>query len=387
MSWLRWLVVLGCFTGQAVAGLPLVDPATCGMKTDKLREMEPLIAQALADKKMPGCVVAVGRKGSLVWLKSYGLRQVLPTAEPMTVDTIFDLASLTKPIATGTSMMLLLEQGRFQLDDPVVKVIPEFAAHGKDVITFQQLLIHQSGLIADNAMADYRDGPEKAFERIHNLALQSPVGQKFVYSDVNFIVLGEAVQKLSGQSVHEFTREKLFLPLGMQETTYLPPAEWMPRIAPTGPQNGTWIKGQVHDPRAAALEGVAGHAGLFSTANDLAIYAQMMLNGGTYNGQKVLSPETVATMTRSYPVSTGTRGLGWDKQSSYSGNKGTTLSTAAFGHGGFTGTVLWIDPAQELFFIFLSNRLHPDGKGSVNPLAGQIATFVGEAVVKTEAQR
>ncbi len=364
----------------AYATPPVATPDAAGLRSETLLQMEPLIAQAIEEKKLPGCVVAIGRKGHLVWLKAYGSRRVQPEVEPMTVDTVFDLASLTKPVATATSMMWLLEQDQYKLSDPVASLIPNFGVKGKEAITIQQLLIHQSGLTPDNALSDYRDGPEAAFRRIHELPLSYPVGERFVYSDVNFMVLGECVEKLSSQNLQDFTREKLFQPLKMNETGFLPPADITGRIAPTQQREGRWMQGAVHDPRAFALGGVAGHAGLFSTASDLATFAQMLLNRGQYDGVQILKPETVDLMTADYQVSSGIRGLGWDKQSPYSRNKGTSFSKSAFGHSGFTGTILWIDPELDLFFIFLSNRVHPGGKGNIQGLAGEIATLIGQAV-------
>jgi CubicO group peptidase (beta-lactamase class C family) len=298
----------------------------------------------------------------------------------MTTDTVFDMASITKPMATSTSILLLIERGQLRLSDKVATLIPEFAVNDKEGITIQDLLIHQSGLLADNPIADYSDGPATAMRRIFELKLLNPTGSKFVYSDVNFILLGEIVRRVSGKNVHEFSQANIFRPLGMTSTGYLPNEHLRARAALTEQRAGQWMRGEVHDPRAFKLGGVAGHAGLFSTAEDVAVYAQMMLGRGEYNGVRVLSAETVATMTRSYRVSSGTRGLGWDKRTPYSSNRGSAFSDAAFGHGGFTGTVLWIDPELDLFFVFLSNRVHPDGKGAVNPLAGRIATAISAAI-------
>jgi uncharacterized protein YbbC (DUF1343 family)/CubicO group peptidase (beta-lactamase class C family) len=298
----------------------------------------------------------------------------------MTTDTVFDMASITKPVATATSVMLLVERGQLELGDKVASIIPEFAVNEKDGVTIHDLLTHQSGLLPDNALSDYDDGPEAALRKICELKLQAPTGSKFIYSDVNYILLGEIIRRTSGQSVHEFSRDHIFKPLGMNETGYLPEESLRSRCAPTEERDGHWMQGEVHDPRAFKLGGVAGHAGLFSTAEDIAIYAQMMLGGGAYGGASVLAPCTVATMTRGYRVSSGLRGLGWDKRTGYSINRGELLSDSAFGHGGFTGTVLWIDPELELFVIFLSNRVHPDGKGLVNPLAGRIGTVAAAAI-------
>lgn len=362
------------------AELPRVDAASVGMDQQHLQRIDDVVAEALSQQKMPGCVVCIGRHGKIVFLKAYGQRQLKPEPLPMTVDTVFDMASITKPMATATSIMQLVERGKLRLGDKVASLIPEFAVNDKDSITIRDLLIHQSGLLPDNPLADYQDGPDEAMRRIYDLKLQAPTGSKFIYSDVNYILLGEIVRRVSGKSVHEFSRENLFQPLGMAETGYLPAESLRKRAAPTEERDGHWMQGEVHDPRAFKLGGVAGHAGLFSTSQDIAIYAQMMLNGGEYNGARVLSPQTIATMTQGERVSSGIRGLGWDKRSGYSINRGELLSEKAFGHGGFTGTVLWIDPGLDLFYIFLSNRVHPDGKGLVNPLAGRIGAIAAAAI-------
>jgi uncharacterized protein YbbC (DUF1343 family)/CubicO group peptidase (beta-lactamase class C family) len=367
--------------------LPQAAPEEAGMDRARLAAIDGLVARSLDEGQMPGCVVAIGRQGRLVWLKAYGQRQVLPAIEPMTTDTVFDLASLTKPIATATSIVHLVESGRLRLRDKASQHWPQFAANGKEHITVFQLLTHQSGLIADNPLSDYADGSETAMRRIAELGLVAPPGERFIYSDVNYIVLAEIVARVSGKNVHQFTQEFLFQPLGMSETGYLPDVSLCRRAAPTEQRDEVWMKGQVHDPRAFALGGIAGHAGLFSTAEDLSVYAQMMLGRGSYQGRRILGPATMAAMTSAYTVPGGNqRGLGWDKRSSYSSNRGELFSSAAFGHGGFTGTALWIDPELDLFVIFLSNRLHPTGKGLVNPLAGRIGTIAAAAIVDSAAE-
>ncbi len=360
--------------------LPTARPEDAGMSAARLNAIDPVVAEGLAAGEMPGCVVVVGRRGKLVWRKAYGHRQVEPEPVAMTVDTVFDMASLTKPIATATSIMLLVEAEKLQLDDPVAKHIAEFAAGGKEGITVLQLLTHQGGLIPDNSLADYNEGVEKAWEHLFALKPHVAPGTKFVYSDVGYLVLGELVRRLSGDDVHEFSQERIFAPLGMIETGFLPDAPLRRRAAPTEQRDGRWMRGEVHDPRAYRLGGIAGHAGLFATADDLAVYAQMMLGRGQYAGVRILGEETVAAMARAYPVSAGRRGLGWDIKTGYSSNRGQSFSPRAFGHGGFTGTSLWIDPQREMFVIFLSSRLHPDGKGSVNRIAGRIGTIAADAV-------
>ncbi len=361
--------------------LPIVEPSVCGLDETRLMAMEPLITEAIDSERMPGCVVCIGRRGKIAWLKAYGDKQLLPTSEPMTIDTVFDMASLTKPMATATSVMCLLDDRKVDLTDAVVEYFPTFGSHGKEKITVLDLLLHRSGLTPDNALSDYDKGPEVAWERICGLSLIHSVGTEFKYSDVNFIVLGKLVERLSGKDLNDYSREKIFEPLMMHSTGFLPDESHRKKAAPTEKRDGEWMKGTVHDPRAYALGGIAGHAGLFSTAEDVAVYAQMLLGRGEYpirsdESVRILTAAVVDRMTSSYEVLGGIRGLGWDKQSGYSSNRGKRMSSAAFGHGGFTGTVLWVDPENELFVIFLSNRVHPDGKGSINSLAGSIVDMV-----------
>lgn len=369
------------------AHLPVVQPEEVGFNAERLQYLEPIVQEGLDEKKMPGCVIAFGRGGKLAWLKAYGHRQLEPSRIPMTTDTVFDMASITKPVATATSVMILVERGQVRLRNRFSSYFPDFAANGKKEITVTQLLTHHGGLIPDNAVGDYDHGREEAWRRILNLETYVEPGSKFVYTDVGFIALAELVREQTGQNIHEFSQANLFQPLGMTETGYLPAEPLRERAATTQEREGRWMRGEVHDPRAYRLGGVAGHAGLFSTAEDLAIYAEMMLRGGEYRGKRILSPAMVKQMTSAYDVSGNVRGLGWDKQSVYSSNRGETFSASAFGHGGFTGTVLWIDPELDLFFIFLSNRVHPDGKGSVNSLAGRIATVIAGAIETPSAPR
>lgn len=358
--------------------LPVVPPQEAGLDAEKLAQIDAIVARGLEQKQMPGCVVLVGRSGKVAWLKAYGEKQ---EGVPMTADTVFDLASLTKPIATATAVMKLVEEGKLDVSAPVARYLPEFAANGKENITLAHLLTHQGGLIADNALRDYQDGADKAWERIFALKPLAAPEERFIYSDVGFEVLGKIVERTSGQDLNQFTRQAIFEPLGMDATTYLPGEALRQRAAPTQRRNDAWMQGEVHDPRAYLLGGIAGHAGLFSTAEDLAVYAQMLLGKGEYGGVRVLKDETVAMMIEPRRVAGGgRRSYGWDVRTGYSSNRGQGLSDRAFGHGGFTGTVLWIDPQLDLFYVFLSNRVHPDGKGSVNRLAGEIGTVVAGAV-------
>lgn len=375
-----FLLVVVSVAALNAAGLPLAAPEAVDLDGERLSRIDGVVAAGLADGEMAGSVVCVGRQGRIAYLKAYGYRQIEPEKIEMTIDTVFDMASITKPIATATSTMLLVERGSLKLSDRVAEHLPEFAQNGKDQVTIEDLLLHQSGLTPDNALSDYEDGPAKAMENVYALSLRADPKTKFMYSDVGFIVLAELIRRKAGQDVHEFSQENLFRPLGMNETGYLPRQELRQRAAATEQRDGRWMQGEVHDPRAFRLGGVAGHAGLFSTAHDLAVFAQMLLNGGEYDGKRILDVKTLNVMSSGYEVSSGMRGLGWDKQSGYSSNKGDGFSERAFGHGGFTGTTFWVDPELDLFVIFLSNRLHPDGKGSVNKLAGRIGTIAAEAI-------
>ena len=343
-------------------------------QTDPLAAgIEKLVGDAIAEGKLPGCVVAIGRRDGVIYQRAFGHRALLPEKEPMTLDTIFDVASLTKPVATALSLMVLRDQGKLDLDGKVSRYLPKFTGKGKQDITIRQMLTHTSGLPAETRVADFDLGKDHAFQRIFDLPLKAPPGTRFAYSDVGFLVLGELVAQVARLDLAAFSRAKLFQPLGMRNTGFLPPAETRPRIAPTEQRKGAFIRGDVHDPRAHRLGGVAGHAGLFSTANDLALFARMILAGEA----KILPRQTIADFIAPHDVPTAIRALGWDVASAYSINRGTTLSPRAIGHGGYTGTSMWIDPGQDLFIVFLSNRVHPDGKGSINTLASRIGTLAG----------
>lgn len=362
------------------AALPRATPEQVGLDGSRLDSIDAVVAEGIDAGQMPGCVVLVARHGRVALLKAYGNRAIEPAIVPMTTDTVFDMASLTKPVATATSVMVLVDREMARLDDPVAQYVPEFGQNGKKAITIYQLLTHQGGLIADNPLRDYTDGPQEAFRRIFGLETVAEPGKRFIYTDVGFIMLGKLVQHVTGQGLDQFAAKNIFEPLGMSDTSYLPGKSLCDRAAPTERRDGAWMRGAVHDPRAHELEGVAGHAGVFSTAEDMAVYAQMMLGNGTYNGHRILSQKAVRTMTAGYPVPNGLRGLGWDVRTGYSSNRGEGFSRHAFGHGGFTGTAMWIDPELDLAVIFLANRLHPDGKGSVNAIAGKIGTIVAEAI-------
>jgi uncharacterized protein YbbC (DUF1343 family)/CubicO group peptidase (beta-lactamase class C family) len=376
------------------------------MSVERLARMDGVIAAAIEKKELPGAVVLVARHGRIVWRKAYGARAVEPRREAMTTDSIFDLASLTKIAATATSIMMLIEQGKVRLADPVVQFIPEMKGDGRDAITIEQLLTHTAGFAPDFDLRERWTGYDEALQRLYREPPRNSPGARFVYSDINYIALGEVVHRVSGQTLDEFARRNIFAPLGMRDTVFRPDAKLSARIAPTEKRRGQmnylgdsgahvgaeaeqWLRGQVHDPTSFRMGGVAGHAGLFSTADDLAIFCQMILNGGTYNGVRILSPMAVATMTRPRAVaeSGAARGLGWDIATTFSTNKGDLFPLGSFGHTGFTGTSMWIDPATDSFVIFLSNRVHPDGKGDVGPLRGRVASIVAASIVDTTVAR
>ncbi len=378
-----------------------VGPRTThgGLAAQRLARIDGVVEESIAKHELPGAVVLVGRGGKTVFLRAYGNRAVEPVAEPMTVDTIFDMASLTKTVATAPSVMILVEEGKLALSDPVVRYIPDFAAEGGDrsKVTIEQLLTHRAGLPPDDPLDLYTGTPEEIFARKYRQPLATPPGSRFVYSDVGYEVLGEVVRRVSGEPLDRFAEERIFRPLGMKETFFnpLPPgggARGQParlhgipisRFAPTEKRDGRWMRGEVHDPRAYALGGVAGHAGLFSTAADLAKFCRMILAGGRLGRARVLSPLGVEAMTRPRLYGDGDlRGLGWDIATAYSRNRGDLFPAGSFGHTGFTGTALWIDPASGTFVVFLSNRVHPDGKGDVLRLRAVVSSIVAAAVTE-----
>jgi CubicO group peptidase (beta-lactamase class C family) len=364
---------------------------TDGIDKEKLAAIDTATDSAIKKGGCPGAVVLVVQGDEVVFRKVYGNRAVQPEPVPMTADTVFDMASLSKPVATATSVMILVEQEKIRFSDLVAKHWPAFAANGKEAVTVEHLLLHTSGLTADNAITDYADGKEKALGRIAALKLEAPPGTRFRYSDVGFIVLGHLVEKLGGMPVDAFAKKHVFDPLKMTDTGYKPAGELLKRVAPTGKRDGKTILGEVHDPRAFRMGGVAGHAGLFGTADDLARYCRMLLRGGELDGVRVLKPETVKLFTEPHAVPASgkdegrkwARSLGWDVDTSFSAPRGERFPKGeGFGHTGFTGTSVWVNPATKTAVIILTNRVHPDDKGNVTELRRQVATIVAEAVLK-----
>jgi uncharacterized protein YbbC (DUF1343 family)/CubicO group peptidase (beta-lactamase class C family) len=358
------------------------------MEAAHLAEIDAAVRKAIDAEKCPGAVVLVSRFGRVVWWRPCGNRLVGDAPEPMSRETVFDMASLTKVMATATSIMILIDRGEITLGDRVARFIPEFGQNGKERITIEQLLRHRGGLVADNPLDDYRDGPEKALERIWSLSPVNEPGTKLVYTDVGYIVLGEVVRRVSGRGLDEFARANIFRPLGMDETGFHPNGLLRTRTAPTELRDGRWMRGEVHDPRAHLLGGVAGHAGLFSTARDVASFAHMILGRGQHRGVRVLSPAAVAAMTSAGDTPPGQRrGLGWDIDTPHSSPRGDLFPVGSFGHTGFTGTSLWIDPASQTVVIILTNRVHPNGKGDVRELRRKIATIVAGAITDSPWRR
>lgn len=388
--------------GAAFWGVTLGGGAlSAAMKPDKLQAIDREIEAAISRAEIPGAVLWIESKGE-VYEKAYGKRLVSPGSEAMTVDTIFDLASLTKVMATTPSILKLLEDGRLSLEDPVAKWIPEFPAGGvrpeaaepkpvakeREGITIRHLLTHQSGLppgifLSEGDFWGYDEGVRRAA----TVGLLEKPGTRFRYSDVNFILLGEIVRRVSGDRIEVFAAKQFFAPLGMTETGYRPAVESLARIAPTTViADYGLLRGQVHDPTARRMEGIAGHAGLFGTVRDVAIYTRFFLTGKRPDGQTLLHPDTITkATTNQLPAALGVaRGLGWDISSSFAHQRGEKFPLDGFGHTGWTGTSIWVDPGSETFVILLTNRNHPSEAGKVKPLRTRVGTLAAEAVGYTK---
>jgi uncharacterized protein YbbC (DUF1343 family)/CubicO group peptidase (beta-lactamase class C family) len=354
-------------------------------RVDDFADLDAIIQDAVARGETPGAVVLIGHDGHIVHRRAFGSRSLEPTREQMTLGTIFDLASLTKCIATTTAVMQLVETGRIRLNDPVSVYLPEFSQNGKGQITVRELLTHYSGLAPDLDLKESWAGRDTAFKMAMEAKLINPPGTRFVYSDINFETLGFLVEKVSGMPLNEYAAKNVFAPLGMTETRFLPPAAWSSRIAPTQyDENGRMLRGTVHDPTARRMGGVAGHAGLFSTADDLAKFARELLSGHT-----ILTRSAIEKMSTPQQPATASslRGLGWDVDSPFSSNRGELLPVGSFGHTGFTGTSLWIDPTTDTYIILLANAVHPNGKGSMVSLRSRVATAVAHSLDLTISQQ
>lgn len=388
-SLIGWTILLYAITSAEGQELRTGKAGLVGMSAQRLARLDDVVEEAIVKGETPGAVLLVARKGKIVYKKAFGHRALVPQREAMTVDTIFDLASLTKVIVTATSIMILVEEGKISLSDLVATHLPDFAQYEKGSATISDLLVHYSGLRPDLDLDEPWMGYETALEKAYQEQLLAPPGERFIYSDINYLLLAEVVRRVSGKPIQDFSAERIFRPLGMTHTGFNLPLEWVARIAPTEVRDEKMLRGQVHDPTAFRMGGSAGHAGLFSTIDDTAIYAQMILNGGIYKGLRVLSPLTVLKMTT--PQSPGGRvewrGLGFDIQSRLSTTRGDLFPVGSFGHTGFTGTSIWIDPYTESFVVLFTNRLHAEGRGDVSSLRKKVASVVAAAIVDVPSLR
>ena len=338
-------------------GLPGKHPAAVGMSAKRLAAIDRVVGRGIRAGGYPGASVIIGRRGAAVFSKGYGRLGWMKDASRVDPDaTIYDLASLTKVIGTTTAIMILYDEGRISLDARVVEYLPAFSGGWKDSITIHQLLTHRSGLPASRDLWKLATNPQEARLGVIDATLQCRPGVCFDYSDLGMVLLGMVVENISGVGLDRFLHERVFEPLGMTSTFFRPADSLRSRIAPTdvNPPRGYPLRGEVADENAYALGGIAGHAGLFSTASDISVFAQMMLNGGEYNGVRIVSDSTIALFTRR---TAGTRALGWDTADG-DGGSGSYLSGNSYGHTGYTGTSLWIDPDREMFVVLLTNRVH-----------------------------
>lgn len=377
-----YLAAVLCFF--TLAPLAAAKPKAKKKAADALPQVDAIVRDAIAQHQVPGAVVLIGHHGRVIYRKAFGWRSLEPRRERMTVNTIFDLASLTKVVATTPCVMHLVEEGKVRLNDPVVRYLPEFGANGKQDITVRQLMVHYSGLAPDLDLTQPWQGKETAYQMAFQEKPENPPGARFVYSDINYITLGALVERVTGMPLNEYAEQTVFKPLKMAHTQFLPPRAWIPRIAPTQyDEHNVMLRGVVHDPTARRMGGVAGHAGLFSTADDLAKYCQALLDG------KLLSPLTIEKMStpQQPPNATDVRGLGWDIDTPFSSNRGELLPVGSFGHTGFTGTSVWIDPITRTYIIILANGVHPRGQGTAVPLRSKVATAVAVSLHLTVSEK
>jgi uncharacterized protein YbbC (DUF1343 family)/CubicO group peptidase (beta-lactamase class C family) len=384
---------LGLGTWALLAAFVLQFPVLARQENSRFSRIDDVVRDGIAAKAAPGVVVVVGRGDQTLYQQAFGRRAVEPAEEAMTLDTVFDLASLTKVVGTNTAVMTLIDDGRLRLNDTVASQIPGFERYGKGGITIRHLMTHVSGLRPDVDL-DPWTGYDAAIRLAIDEVPTSAPDEKFVYSDINYFLLGDIVKRITGQSLDAYLKARVFGPLGMTETGYLPPKSLLPRIAPTErcAEQDAWpckrpdaapLRGVVHDPTARRMGGIAGHAGLFSTAHDLQLFARMLLGNGKLGNVRILSEAAVRTMTspQTPPGMRTVRGLGWDIDTQYSSNRGDLFPVGtSYGHTGFTGTSLWIDPASNSYVIFLSSRLHPDGTGDVGALRSRVATVAAAAI-------
>ena len=371
--------------------LKVVSPSAENMDIHRLQLADQIIEKAIADSIIPGAVLLVARNNKIVYRKAYGYRELVPVKRKMEINTIFDMASVTKPVATATSAMILLERGQLRLKDRVSDFLPQFKHKNRfgKPIRIIHLLTHTSGLPPYAPVSELKEkygspNPDSLIAYIGRLPLEHEPGTYFKYSCLNFITLQNIIQTITGQTLKAFSEQNIFKPLGMHDTFFLPPKNKIKRCAATEMQpDGTVLLGVVHDPLARVMNGgISGNAGLFSTADDLAIFSAMMLNDGTWHGKRIMSKRTVEKMI-SIPKGFEPfgRALGWDVSSDYNSNIGDLFSNRAYGHTGYTGTSITIDPQSKTVIILLTNRVHPHDTGSVVRLRGQIANIVASSIL------
>jgi CubicO group peptidase (beta-lactamase class C family) len=370
------LAILALTVGPCLVSVDAASEKDPVLSGNALSPIADIAHREIANGRIPGTVVLIGHGREILYRQAFGLRVSRPAPVPMNVDTIFDLASLTKVVATTTAIMQLVERGKLDLDRPVSTYWRRFASAGKQAITIRDLLTHYSGLPADLSLKRRWSGYQTAMKL---LAAERPMygaRTQYVYSDENFAVLGELVRRVSGMPLDRYCDEHIFKPLDMKDTAFRPGASQASRIAPTSSSASQGGSVVVHDPTARRMGGVAGHAGLFSTADDLAIFAATLLEGGIFRGARVLTPESVALMTQpaSPPAAARVRGLGWDLAPPSTTER--VISSGSYGHTGFTGTMIWIDPGSNSYVIILSNRTYPDGRGDAQELRGAILSQV-----------
>jgi CubicO group peptidase (beta-lactamase class C family) len=359
-----------------------------GFRAGGLDAVDAVVRDGVATRAFPGAVLAIGRQGSLVHLRAFGRLTYDAAAAPVVPDTIYDLASLTKVVVTTTLAMMLVDEGKLDLEAKVRGFFPKFTGGAKDKVTLRQLLTHSGGLLWWARLYEELKGQAAYLERIEAMDLTYEPGTKSVYSDLGLILLGAVVERLGGAPLAELAQTRVVGPLGMKDTLFQPPAELQPRIAPTenDPWRGRVLRGEVHDENAFALGGIAPHAGLFGTAPDLARFASMLLDEGRGPGQRLVSRATLELFTERAGVPLATRALGWDTPANETGERSSTpdapgytaagslLSPRSFGHTGFTGTSLWMDPERELYVILLTNRVHPTRENNgIRAVRAQVA--------------
>tara|TARA_A100001037_G_scaffold300929_1_gene329417 strand:+ start:194 stop:1405 length:1212 start_codon:yes stop_codon:yes gene_type:complete len=381
------LIALGLLT--ACIRWPEAPPPSAALRStfhlNKLHAIGKAIGKARAAGHLPGAVTWIEHNG-VHDAKTHGKLSEKPKHALAHLDSIYDVASLTKAVATTPAMLRLWEQAKLGLDDKVAQHLPEFAGDGRDTITIRHLLTHTSGLRPGISLEGW-DGHDECIAKCCAEIPQHPPGAVFIYSDINFQLLNEIIRRTSKHPIDAFCQQEIFNPLKMKDTGYNPPPSKYNRIAPTTLENGRWLHGTVHDPWARKTQGIAGHAGLFTTAPDLARFCRMILNGGELDGVRIFKKETVMEWIRTQNPEQkdaknrpARRALGWDVDTVYSSPRGAHFPIGSFGHTGFTGPSIWIDPASHTFVIFLCNRLHPDGQGNVVPLRRQIGTLAAEAL-------